>query len=86
MHAGNNMSLNDKFNVPNDNDLTKISYKVKGTMDQNEYWTYHEQDSQGQLVSIIEYWECTSLKPPFKLSSGYRKYDPEGNEIEEQFF
>lgn len=80
------MSLNEKFNVIEDNEIKKISYRERGTMAQKEEWKYHEVDVDGNIVSKIEYWENTSLKPPFKLTSGYIKYDLEGNKLEEKNF
>ncbi|WP_345858299.1 hypothetical protein [Shewanella algae] len=77
------MSLKDMFGVPEENALEQVKYKAKGTMAQNEYWTYEERDPKGNLVSTIEHWDCTSLNN-LKTDSGYRKYDPSGKLIEEK--
>jgi len=77
------MSRNEKFNIPENHTVNQVKFKAKGTMAQNEYWTYEELDENGQKVSTIEYWECTSLNS-LKTSSGYRKYNLENQLIEEK--
>jgi hypothetical protein len=80
------MTLNEMFNVSKDNDLKQTSFKQKGTMAQNEYWTYEEINPNGEIISKIEHWECTSIKPPYNSNSGYIKYDINGNIIEKKNF
>ena len=50
-------------------------------MNQDEYWTYHETNESGELVSTIEYWHCTLTVPPFTSDSGYRRHDTSGKLI-----
>ena len=77
------MNFEEIFKVPNGNTLSKVSFRKKGTMDQNEYWKHEELDPDGNVIAKFESWSCTSLKPPCKTSSGYKKFDLKGNLIDE---
>lgn len=80
------MGLVNKIELEDGHELKQTNYREKGTMAQDEYWSYEETDSTGNKVATYEYWECTSLKPPFKTRKGYRKYDISGEQIEEKHF
>ncbi|WP_101227012.1 PIN domain-containing protein [Colwellia sp. 75C3] len=73
--------LKKKFGIPDKHELKKVTYNVKSGMSQEEDWTFHELNESGELVSIIEYWNTTSIVPPFDFNAGYKKYDLTGKII-----
>lgn len=77
------MSINSQFNLPESYEVKQTKYKAKGTMAQNEYWNYDVFDESGAHVMTIEEWHCTKLNS-LKSESGYRKYDMQGNLVEEK--
>lgn len=76
------MSLKSEFNVPENHELKQLSYKAKGTMAQNEYWTYAELNEKGEQVSKIEHWE--TMGNGLQIKSRFCKYDMSGKLIEEK--
>jgi hypothetical protein len=74
-------SLKEMFGIPEDHSLLDISYEEKGST--GERWTYEERDEEGGLISIFEYWDCTSLGS-LTAQNGYRKYNPDGKLIVEK--
>lgn len=76
------MSFEKAFQIQQNNTLKQIEFKQKGTMAQDETWKHEELDSEGNIIAIYESWHCTSIKPPFKSKSGFKKYDSEGNIIQ----
>lgn len=77
------MSLNKKFNVPENYQIKQTRFKAKGTMAQNEYWEYDVFDENGKKVFTIEHWHCTSLSS-LQSDTGYRKYDLQNKLVEEK--
>ena len=76
-----NNSWSKKFGIPDNHHLEQVNFKAKGGMNQDEYWTYHETNESGELVSTIEYWHCTLTVPPFTSDSGYTRHDTSGKLI-----
>ena len=72
------MVFEEIFNVPGNHSLRQLSFRQKGTLAQNEYWEHEEIDSNGIIVARYESWHCTSINPPFKTRSGFRKFSADG--------
>jgi hypothetical protein len=67
------------FDIPEGHTLKETSFRRKGTLAQDEFWKHEEYDAAGNLVARYESWSCTSIKPPFRTQSGFRKYSPSGS-------
>ena len=74
------MSLNKRFNVPENYEVIQTGFKVKGSLAQNEYWDYEILNTKGVKIFTIESWDCTNFK---KSNIGFRKYDLQGKLIED---
>jgi len=77
------MKFEQIYKIPTSHTLKQISFKQKGTMDQDEYWEHEELNSNNEIIAKYKSWSCTSIKPPFTTKSGFQKYDINNNLIEE---
>ena len=77
------MDFEKVFGIPADHTLSQKSFRQKGALAQDDHWEHEEVDAEGNVIARYMGWACTSIKPPFKTTTGYRKYDPHGNLINE---
>ena len=78
-----NYSLSQRIALPAGHSLRLIKSYSKGSWQEDDYQEFHEFDQNNEPVAHYLYWECTSIKPPFRTTTGYRKSDLAGKTLEE---
>ncbi|MFK4752370.1 hypothetical protein [Oceanobacter antarcticus] len=78
-----NYSLSQHITLPTGHCLKFIKSYSKGTLQQDDYKEFYELGQNGDPVAHYLYWERTSIKPPFRTSTGYCKSDLAGKTLEE---
>ena len=69
------------YNIPKGNELTEIKGKSKGPMGGFDSWEHEEKDPEGNLIARYESWH--NITPALKRETGFRKYSPMGDLLEE---
>ncbi|CAH8187893.1 hypothetical protein [Vibrio aestuarianus] len=72
------------FGISSDNtlELTGYSNSTRHMRDDDDY-SFVEKDQEGNVVARYEAWHHMSTPKSFSASSGYKKFSPEGELIEQ---
>ena len=70
------------YNVPKENELIETKNRSKGPMGGFDSWEHEEKDAAGNLIARYESWH--SVAPNLKIESGFRKYSPTGDLLDEK--
>ncbi|EHH2556870.1 hypothetical protein J7X27_004511 [Vibrio parahaemolyticus] len=72
------------FGISSDNtlELTGYSNNTRHMRDDDDY-SFVEKDQEGNVVALYEAWHHMSTPKSFSASSGYKKFSPEGELIEQ---